>query len=131
MMTETELDALATKFLDAWNSQDVEAVVACYSPDVVYRDPNTRGDVVGAEALRRYLARLFAGWKMSWALREAFALADGTGAAVLWRATFQRAGGDLVVEVQGMDLVCLEGQRIRRNEVYFDRTLLAPLTAAA
>ncbi len=42
MMTQTELEAVATKFLEAWNSQDVEAVVACYTPDVVYRDPNTR-----------------------------------------------------------------------------------------
>ncbi len=131
MMTQTELEAVATKFLEAWNSQDVEAVVACYTPDVVYRDPNTRGEVAGVDALRHYLTKLFAGWTMRWALREAFALAEGSGAAVLWRATFQRPGRDAVVEVEGMDLVVLEGQKICRNEVYFDRTLLAPLMATA
>ncbi|KAA0256059.1 nuclear transport factor 2 family protein [Acidobacteria bacterium ACD] len=127
MPTQTELESLATRFLDAWTSQDVEAVLACYTDDLVYRDPNTRGDVVGAEAMRRYLTKLFAAWRMTWRLREAHPFATGEGAAILWRATFQKAGSDAVVEADGMDLICLDGRRARRNEVYFDRTVLASL----
>lgn len=123
---EERLNLFAAEFLGAWNTQDVEKVVACYSPDLLYRDPNTRGVVEGADALRHYLGRLFERWTMTWHLRELFPL-DGDGAAVLWRAGLRPAGaeGTPPVEIDGMDLVILEGDLIRRNEVYFDRALLS------
>jgi ketosteroid isomerase-like protein len=132
MTTGTSIEerhmALAEAFLGAWNTQDVESVVACYTPDVSYRDPNTRGEVIGADALRRYLAKLFGAWQMHWSLRAApFALAGQDGTAVLWRASFRRPGGTATVEADGMDLVLLEGDLIKRNEVYFDRAVILPL----
>ena len=131
-MTETtaeksaRLHRFAHEFLGAWNTQDVENVVTCYTPDLVYVDPNTRGAVEGADAFRRYLAKLFERWTMTWRLRELFPLfADG--AAVLWTATLAPAGSGASVDVDGMDLVVLDGDRIARNEVYFDRVPLASL----
>jgi nuclear transport factor 2 (NTF2) superfamily protein len=50
---------LAERLLEAWNSQDVDQVLDCYTADVRYRDPNTRGFVEGGEQLRRYLTKLF------------------------------------------------------------------------
>ncbi len=130
MVTEARLAELAEAFLAAWNTQDVEKVLACYTDDLVYRDPNTRGEIHGAEAMGRYLPKLFDGWQMHWATRAApLALAGQDGSAVLWRASFRRAGASQVVEADGMDLVILEGDRIKRNEVYFDRTVLLPLMA--
>lgn len=128
---EARLHRFAERFLGAWNTQDVEQVVACYTPDLAYRDPNTRGTVEGADAFGRYLTKLFDRWTMTWALRELFPL-EGDGAAVLWRATLAPAGvpGATPVEVDGMDLVVLDGDRIARNEVYFDRALLASLLTA-
>jgi len=111
----------------AWNSQDVEAVLDSYTEGLVYRDPNTRGEVKGRENMRRYLRKLFASWNMHWSLREVFRLVYVEGSAALWHASFRRGPGDETVEVNGMDLVLLEGERISRNEVYFDRALLAPL----
>jgi ketosteroid isomerase-like protein len=122
--------ALATRFLAAWNAQDLEEVVACYTDDVVYRDPNTRGAVRGADGLRRYLRKLFASWTMKWSVREVHPIAGREGCALLWRATFQRSGGGETVEAEGMDLVLLRGDRIERNEVFFDRVVLAPLAGA-
>jgi hypothetical protein len=75
--------------------------------------------------MRRYLTRLFAGWHMTWTAREAFDLADQEGVALLWRATFRRAGGDKAIEVDGMDLAVLRDDKVARNEVYFDRSALA------
>lgn len=126
-MNEQQLAVFAEGFLKAWNLQEVEEVVACYTDDLVYRDPNTRGVVRGADAFRRYLKKLFAGWKMHWMLREAYPLSDREGAAVLWRASFRKADGEQSVECDGMDLVLLVGDRISRNDVYFDRAVLAPL----
>jgi ketosteroid isomerase-like protein len=124
-MDHAEMHALAERFLDAWNSQDVERVVAIYTDDVRYVDPNTRGAVEGSDAMRRYLRKLFARWTMHWSLREAFLFRDGEGCAILWRARLEPAGGDKGVEVDGMDLAVVQGGRLVRNEVYFDRTALA------
>lgn len=121
---------VAEKLLGAWNTQDVEKVVDCYTPDCVYLDPNTRGPVEGSDQLRRYLSKLFGRWQMHWSLREAFPLRDAEGAAVLWRASLRPAGAEGEVEVDGMDLAIAEGDRLSRNEVYFDRAALAPLLAS-
>jgi hypothetical protein len=86
--------------------------------------------VEGADAMRRYLTKLFATWQMEWMPKELFPLDGVDGAAALWRASFRLPHGDELVEADGMDIVLLEGDRIKRNEVYFDRAVLAPLFAA-
>jgi ketosteroid isomerase-like protein len=129
-MDERMMSQLTEAFLAAWNSQNVERVLACYTEDLVYRDPNTRGAVEGQGAMRRYLTKLFAGWQMHWEKREARLFEGGVGGAVLWRATFQRPGGAERVTIDGMDLVEVRGELLSRNEVYFDRAALAPLVVA-
>ena len=54
MERETML-GLADEFLGAWTAQDVDRVLDCYTDDLLYSDPNTRGAVRGREAMRRYL----------------------------------------------------------------------------
>ena len=112
---------LSDAILSAWNEQDVETVLSCYTEDCVYLDPNTRGPVVGREALRRYLTKLFARWRMTWSRREVFLLADGAGTAFLWHAQLTPAAGGKTAEVDGMDLALVRDGRLSRNEVYFDR----------
>ena len=123
-MNRERRDRLVTRFLAAWTSQDIERVLDCYTDDVRYHDPNTRGDVVGRDSLRRYLSRLFAGWQMTWVAREVFDLEGQDGVAFLWHATFRRAGEDEVIEIDGMDLAVLRGDHVARNEVCFDRSPL-------
>lgn len=125
MSNDERLKRLTETFLGAWNSQNVEQVLACYTEDLVYRDPNTRGEVRGRDAMRRYLAKLFVGWKMHWAQREVRTLEGGAGAAFLWRASFERPPSAERVTIDGMDLVELRGDLVARNEVYFDRSGLA------
>ena len=113
--------------ISAWNRQDVESVLQCYTEDLVYVDPNTHGAINGRPAMRRYLTKLFSVWEMHWATRSVHTLKDMNGAAARWHATFKRPGKKEMVEVDGMDLVVYEGALIKRNEVYFDRTMLMPL----
>lgn len=129
-MNETTMLSLAEQFLAAWDSQDIERVLACYTEDLVYTDPNTRGAVKGKEAMRRYLTKLFAAWTMTWSLREAHLFDGGRGCSVLWHATFQQAAGGPTVEADGMDLVLMREDLIQRNEVYFDRGALAAAARA-
>jgi len=123
-MDVQEVRRLAEATLSAWNSQDVDGVVSCYTEDCVYLDPNTRGPVVGRDAFRRYLMRLFRQWKMDWSLREFFLFEDGSGGAFLWHAQLTPASGGKTAEIDGMDLVMLRGGKLCRNEVYFDRMTL-------
>jgi len=124
-MEKEALGARAAAVLEAWNSHEVDRVLACYTEDCVYRDPNTRGAVVGRDALRRYLTRLFRDWRMHWSLRELFPFEDGAGGAFLWDARLTPAAGGDTAAVSGMDLVTLRGDKLSRNEVYFDRMSLA------
>lgn len=130
-MVKVRSEALVQQVFDAWNAQDVEATVGCYTEDCLYLDPNTRGHVEGRSALRRYLTRLFDRWQMHWEAREAFPLEDRQSGAYLWRATLRLKDGGPQVEVEGMDLVVMRGDLIHRNEVYFDRVLLAPALGMA
>ncbi len=129
--THRELEAVADRVLDAWNTQDVEAVVACYTDDLVYLDPNLDEPIRGGDAMRRYLTKLFDQWRMTWRAIEILPLGDDDGAAVRWDATLTPAGGGETVEATGLDLVILEDDRVARNEVFFDRAVLAPLLAGA
>jgi uncharacterized protein (TIGR02246 family) len=123
-MDAERVKSLAEATLSAWNRQDVEGVVSCYTEDCVYLDPNTRGPVEGREAFSRYLSRLFQRWKMTWSLREFFLFEDGNGGAFLWHAQLTPASGGKTAEIDGMDLVMLRGDKLSRNEVYFDRMAL-------
>jgi ketosteroid isomerase-like protein len=123
-MERQELLQLTETFLSAWNAQDVDRVLSCYTEDCVYQDPNTRGPVVGHSALRPYLTKLFEGWNMHWSMREFFQFADGDGGSFLWTAHLTPASGGKTAEINGMDLALVRADRLCRNEVYFDRTAL-------
>ena len=87
-MTPNELDARGEGIRAAWNSQDVERVLATYAEEFRYTDPDTRGAIV------------------------------------------RRPGGREEVEIDGVDLVLFDGERIASHEIYFDRVALAPLFTA-
>lgn len=123
-MKREEVIDFADKFLSAWNSQDVERVLACYTEDCLYLDPNTGGPVQGHGALRRYLTKLFQEWKMHWLLREFFLFGDENGGAFLWHAQLTPSAGGDRFEIDGMDLIIMRNNRMCRNEVYFDRMAL-------
>ncbi len=124
-MNIAELKAIEGPIIAAWNDHDVDAVVACYTPDLVYIDPNTRGAVEGADAMRRYLTKLFDRWEMHWTVKQIFPLADLDGSAALWRASLTARATGRTAEIDGMDLVLIEDGKVKRNEVYYDRAALA------
>ena len=126
-MDADALKEIEGPLIEAWNAHDVEAVVARYTDDLVYIDPNTRGPVEGADAMRRYLTKLFERWEMHWTVKQLFPLADCDGSAALWHATLTARASGKSAEVDGMDLVLIDGDKVKRNEVYYDRAALAPL----
>lgn len=128
-MDAAELHEIEDRLIDAWNRQDVDDVVACYTDDLVYVDPNTRGSVEGANAMRRYLTKLFDRWQMHWTVKEVFPLSGLDGTTARWHASLTSRATGKTAEIDGMDLVVIEGGRVKRNEVYYDRAPLAPVVA--
>ncbi len=127
----SRLARLADDVLSAWNTQDVDAVLARYTEDLLYLDPNTRGPVSGRDAMRAYLTKLFSRWTMTWKAGEIFPLAGSDGVTIRWTGTLALAGEEDSVAIGGLDLVILEGNLVKRNEVYFDRSPVAALLSAA
>ena len=84
-------------------------------------------DQLASRQSRAASARTFASAALGG--REAYPLLEAEGAAVLWRATLRPKGSDAEIEIDGMDLALVEGDRLSRNDVYFDRAAFAPLLA--
>lgn len=120
-MTADGLEHFCKRWLDAWTGNRPEELLAFYTEDAFYRDPARPLGLTGKSALADYFRRLLAAnpnWK--WEAIEVFPTARGF--ALKWRAAIPVPGG--VIEETGLDLVELDGERIRRNEVYFDRAAL-------
>ncbi len=126
-MANLEINQFVEKFLGAWNSSEVDKVAACYSEDLIYKDPNTNGAVTDQKSFKRYLTKLLGNWDMTWSSKEAFEFTEGGGWAFLWRAEIKKPGANTGVTIDGMDLVVIKDGLISRNEVYFDRSALLPL----
>lgn len=126
-MTATRLDPRGEEIRAAWNSQDVERVLETYAEHFRYVDPDTRGAIVDRDGLRRYLTKLFANITAHTTVRAAYPLAEPAGVAVLWGAVVRLAGGREEAELEGVDVVLFDGDRIASHEIYFDRAALAPL----
>jgi ketosteroid isomerase-like protein len=117
----------ADRWLPAWTGNDPELLISFYTEDVIYLDPVVPQGLQGRVAVLRYFRALLAknpSWV--WTQREAVPMENGF--VNLWHARFPLADGE--VEIEGVCLVFLRGDRIYRNEVYFDRTkLLATMKA--
>ncbi len=111
-----DLDAYNAAWLKAWSDKDVERLLEFYHPDVVYKDGQTVTGLKGHEELRGYLASLFERTPpMRYEPDELWAI-DG-GYCGRWICTIDLPGGTKRY-LRGFDLVLLDGDRIRLNEVY-------------
>ena len=123
-----EARAFAERWLPAWTGNDPERLVAFYTDDAFYSDPAVAEGVRGREALLAYFRKLLGrnpAWV--WTHRGSIGLRDGF--LNEWHASIPV--GAASVEVDGVCTVQLRGDRIARNQVYFDRSsLLAALAAA-
>jgi ketosteroid isomerase-like protein len=128
-MARSNLDARGELIRAAWNSQDVERVLATYADEFSYLDPDTRGEIADRDGLRRYLTKLFGAITAHTTVHRVLEAWSSNTVTVLWSATVRRAGGEEEVALNGVDVVRFEGERIARHEIYFDRLALAPLFA--
>jgi len=112
----------AQRWLPAWTGNDPERLAAFYSDDALYVDPGIPAGVRGKAEVLAYFRKLLAhnpNWV--WTQLEAIPLEDGF--LNKWLAKIPV--GEKTLEIVGVCLVQLDtAGKIRRNEVYFDRTEL-------
>ena len=113
------------RWLPAWTGNRPEVLLGFYAEDAFYLDPARPQGLRGHAEIRPYFEKLLAAnpdWV--WEVVEVFPTKGGFTAK--WRATIP-VGSEEIVEY-GLDIVEWDGEKVTRNEVYFDRTkLLAAL----
>jgi len=119
----------AQRWLPAWTGNDPERLASFYSDDALYVDPGIPAGARGKAELLAYFRKLLAhnpNWV--WTQLEAIPLEDGF--LNKWLAKIPV--GAKTLEIVGVCLVQLNAAgKIRRNEVYFDRTeLLAQIRSS-
>ena len=118
------LENFCKEWLNAWTGNKPKKLIDFYSDDAYYRDPANPEGINGRELLLSYFRKLLErnpNWK--WELIELFP--TGKGFNFKWKATIP-IGAEQIIEF-GMDIVELDPlckRKIKRNEVYFDRTEL-------
>jgi hypothetical protein len=121
-LSVAEAARFAERWLPAWTGNDPERLADFYSDDALYVDPGIPAGVRGKAGLLAYFRKLLAhnpNWV--WTQLEAIPLADGFLNKWLARIPV----GAKTLDVVGVCLVQLDAAgKIRRNEVYFDRTEL-------
>ncbi len=122
MMTKEQAREFASRWLPAWTGNDPEGLADYYSDDVFYMDAVVPKGVKGKEQLLAYFRKLLAqnpDWV--WTQIEPIPMEDGFLNKWLARIPV----GEKVLEIIGVCFVQFDDQgKIRRNEVYFDRTEL-------
>ena len=134
-MTEVQTDsAEALKerigaYNDAWNSHDLDAIMAMHAPDMVF-DNHTAGESATGEEVRGHIGSIFETWPdIAFSERRLYAR---EGLVVQeWTATATHAStmrrGDLVAEPtgrriswDGLDVIPFENGLVKRKDVYSD-----------
>lgn len=121
-MTAFEAKQFAGKWLPAWSGNNPELLAGFYSDDAFYLDPGIPDGVKGKNNLLAYFRKLLSvnpHW--IWTQIEGIPMEDG----FLNKWCAQIPVGPLTLEIVGVCFVQLDDTgKIRRNEVYFDRSRL-------
>lgn len=114
-MTE-EARQLIDSYNDAWNSQDLDAVMSMHTDDTVFQN-HTAGDrAEGIEAVREHIGGIFARWpSLRFRGRRSY-VADELVVSE-WTATAVRDDG-ATIEWDGVDVFPLRDGKIARKDVY-------------
>lgn len=122
MMTREQAREFAAEWLPSWTGNDPEKLASFYSDDVLYLDPGIPGGVKGKQQLLDYFRRLLA-QNPDWIWTQIEGIPMEGGFLNKWHAKIPV--GPKTLEFVGVCFVQFDDAgKIKRNEVYFDRTPL-------
>ena len=110
-----ELERMIERYNDAWNAQDLDAILALHAADMVFEN-HTAGERAEGDEVREHIATIFANWPdLSFAGRRLYAR-DGLVVSE-WTATATTPDGRRLTW-DGVDVFPCEDGRIVRKDVY-------------
>jgi steroid delta-isomerase-like uncharacterized protein len=115
-MDEESVRALIARYDKAWNEQDLDAIHAMHSSDVVFHNHTAGEAVEGADAVRSHIAAIFKNWPdLRFTGRRQYARADFCASE--WTASGTSADGRQL-EWDGVDLFPIVDGKIARKDIY-------------
>jgi hypothetical protein len=122
MMTQAEAVEFASKWLPAWTGNRPAELAAFYAEDAFFLDPGRPLGIQGKEQLLAYFTKVTGNnptWV--WTLVEAIPIEYG----FLGKLAARIPVGEKIVECVGLCFLQFDSAgKIKRNEIYFDRTEL-------
>ena len=125
-------EEITRRYHDAWNKRNVDALVGAFIEGGTYRSPDTPSEGVSGQDFAAFLKGVWTAFPdLSVEVIEAGEIRRGV-VAHEWivRATNTGPGADdnlpsgRAVTLRGASIFHLEGDKIRSEEVYFDRKAL-------
>jgi hypothetical protein len=120
-MTGSEQTDFIDSWLASWTGNQPEQLIGYYAADAYYQDPARPAGLRGHDAILRYFQKLLA-VNPAWVWRRVEILPTEKGCCLKWEASVP-TGSD-TVRFTGLDLVEIVGNKITRNEVYFDASVM-------
>ena len=122
MMNKEEARDFAAKWLPAWTGNDPEKLAEFYSDDCFYLDPGIPNGVKGKQELILYFKKLLS-QNPDWIWTQIEPIPLEGGFLNKWLANIPV--GNKVIDCVGVCFVQFNSEgKIKRNEVYFDRSTL-------
>ncbi|MEI7815847.1 MAG: nuclear transport factor 2 family protein [Desulfuromonadales bacterium] len=122
MMTKEEAREFTSQWLPAWTGNRPQELAAFYAEDAFFLDPGRPLGIQGREQLVAYFTKVASNnptWV--WSLVEAIPIVDG----FLGKLSACIPVGEKNVECVGLCFLQFNSDgKIKRNEIYFDRTEL-------
>ncbi len=117
------------RYNDAWNAQDLGAIVAMHAPDMVFAN-HTAGESAQGEEVRAHIARIFAAWPdMRFETRRLYVregvvaqewTATATHTQAMRRGNLEAPPTGRAVSWDAVDVIPFENGLIKRKDVYSD-----------
>ncbi len=126
------IDSLAEvigHYNDAWNSQDLDAIMAMHAPDMVFAN-HTAGESATGGEVRAHIASIFETWPdlrfetRRLYVREGLVVQEWTATAThtnpMRRGDLEAAPTGRTISWDGIDSIPFENGLVKRKDVYSD-----------
>lgn len=118
-----------TRYNEAWNAHDLDAIIAMHAPDMVFHN-HTAGESAGGAEVREHIGSIFATWPDIAFATQRLYVREGI-VTQEWKASATHANrmtrGELTVEPtgrrvewEGIDAIPFENGLVKRKDVYSD-----------
>ncbi|MGB7588826.1 MAG: nuclear transport factor 2 family protein [Solirubrobacterales bacterium] len=127
--TETALRAAIERYNEAWNTHDLNAIIAMHAPDMVF-DNHTAGESAEGDEVRAHIGAIFETWPdIEFTTRRLYVrgglvvqewTASATHAKTMRRGDLTAEPTGKRIEWDGLDVIPFENGLVKRKDVYSD-----------